>query len=206
MVHKHFKVERRLLCLSFVLTARVFLLFDDSYCCPEISHACFQNTFGRNTPTISIVFLLNMLEGIFVNVNVNLHIFLVTGEECPIPMDATIIIDSSECVSRRNWVHLLNFVQTLVSFFNVSPAGSRIALIQYSTDANVVLKFNTLTGNLLNGAEVTRQIGRLQCLRGSRRTDKGLELADKEVLTPAAGLRNITKVRALTAVRDFTPC
>ena len=117
-------------------------------------------------------------------------------------MDATIIIDSSGCVSRRNWVHLLNFVQTLVSFFNVSPAGGRIALIQYSTDASVVLKFNTLTGNLLNGAEVTRQIGRLQCLRGSRRTDKGLELADKEVLTPAAGLRNITMVRALTAVRD----
>ena len=121
-------------------------------------------------------------------------------------MDATIIIDSSGCVSRRNWVHLLNFVQTLVSFFNVSPAGGRIALIQYSTDANVVLKFNTLTGNLLNGAEVTRQIGRLQCLRGSRRADKGLELADKEVLTPAAGLRNITRVRALTAVRDVTPC
>ena len=127
--------------------------------------------------------------------------FVPTGEECPIPMDTTFIIDSSGCVSRRKWIHVLNFVQTLVSFFNVSPSGGRIALVQYSTNANVVLKFNTLTGSLLNGAEVNRQIGRLRCQRGFRRTDKALEMVHKEVLTSAAGLRNVSRVNSLIALR-----
>lgn len=127
--------------------------------------------------------------------------FLSTGEECPIPMDTTFIIDSSECLSRRDWTRLLNFVQTLVSFFNISPSGGRIALVPYSSTAKVVLKFNTLTGSLLNSAEVNRQIGRLQCQRGFRRTDKALELADKEVMTSAAGMRNISRVNKFTTLR-----
>ncbi|CAH3170621.1 unnamed protein product, partial [Porites lobata] len=72
-------------------------------------------------------------------------------EVCPIPMDTTFIIDSSLCDSDSNWNRLLYFVQTLVSFFNVSPSVGRIALVQFSTDARVLLKFNTLSGNLLNG-------------------------------------------------------
>jgi len=110
-------------------------------------------------------------------------------------MDTTFIIDSSLCDSDSNWNRLLYFVQTLVSFFNVSPSGGRIALITYDTDASVTLKFNTLAENLLNSAEVNRRVGLLQCQGGSRRIDKALELAEKEVLTPAGGMRDISKVK-----------
>lgn len=119
-------------------------------------------------------------------------------------MDTSFIIDSSECATRRNWILMLNFIQTLVNFFDVSPAGGRIALLQYSTNANVVLKFNTLTGSLLNGAEVVRKVGRLQCQEGLRRIDKALELADKEILTSAGGMRNISRVNTLTTAM-FSP-
>lgn len=98
---------------------------------------------------------------------------------------------------------MLNFIQTLVNFFDVSPAGGRIALLQYSTNANVVLKFNTLTGSLLNGAEVVRKVGRLQCQEGLRRSDKALEHADKEILTSAGGMRNISRVNTLTTAMFF---
>lgn len=98
---------------------------------------------------------------------------------------------------------MLNFIQTLVNFFDVSPAGGRIALLQYSTSANVVLKFNTLTGSLLNGAEVVRKVGRLQCQEGLRRIDKALELADKEILNSAGGMRNISRVNTLTTAMFF---
>lgn len=127
---------------------------------------------------------------------VNLGFFFVTGEECPIPMDTTFIVDSSGCASRRNWTRLLNFLQTIVSFFNVSPSGGRVAVIQFSTQANVDLKFNTLTGSLLNGAEVNRQMSRLRCQRGFRRIDRGLEVAGKEVLTSEGGLGNNPRVNA----------
>ena len=110
-------------------------------------------------------------------------------------MDTTFIIDSSACDDLGNWNRVQKFVQTLVTFFNVSPSGGRIALIPYSTNANVVLKFNTLTGRLLNGDEVNRRVGLLQCQGGSRRIDKALDLADKEVLTPAGGVRDISRVK-----------
>ena len=110
-------------------------------------------------------------------------------------MDTTFIIDSSACDDLGDWNRVQKFVQTLVTFFNVSPSGGRIALILYSTNANVVLKFNTLTGSLLNGDEVNRRVGLLQCQGGSRRIDKALDLADKEVLTPAGGVRDISRVK-----------
>ena len=89
---------------------------------------------------------------------------------------------------------MLTFVQTLVTYFDVSPSVGRIALVPFSTDANVVLKFNTLTGNLLNGDEVNRRVGLLQCQGGSRRIDKALDKADKEVLTQAGGMRDVSRV------------
>ena len=119
-------------------------------------------------------------------------------------MDTTFIIDSSLCDSDSNWNRLLYFVQTFVTFFNVSPSGGRIALIPFGTDANVVLKFNTLTGSLLNGAEVNRRVGLLPCKGGFRRIDKALDLADKEVLTPKGGMRDISKVKNFSMALHYS--
>lgn len=109
-------------------------------------------------------------------------------------MDTTFIIDSSLC-DVSSWNRLLYFVQTLISFFNVSSSGGRIALIEFSTDAKVVLRFNTLTGNLLNDAEVNKRVGSLQCQSGFRRIDKALELANNDVLTSAGGMRDVSRVK-----------
>ena len=118
-------------------------------------------------------------------------------ETCPIPMDTTFVIDSSVCDDPNNWDRVQKFVQTLVTFFDVSPSVGRIALVPFSTDANVVLKFNTLTGNLLSGDEVNRRVGLLQCQGGLRRIDKALDKADKEVLTQAGGMRGVSRVRVI---------
>lgn len=109
-------------------------------------------------------------------------------------MDTTFIIDSSLCGDNSNWNRLLYFVQTLVTFFNVSPSGGRIAIITFNSNARVILKFNTLSGNLLNSEEVNKRVSLLQCQGGFRRIDKALELADKDVLTSAGGVRDISRV------------
>ena len=109
-------------------------------------------------------------------------------------MDTTFIIDSSVCDDSSNWNRLLYFVKTLVNYFNVSPSGGRIALITFNSDAKVVLKFNTLSGSLLNSTEVNRLVSSLQCQQGYRRIDKALDLAYKEVLSPAGGVRDVSKV------------
>lgn len=109
-------------------------------------------------------------------------------------MDTTFIIDSSLCDSDSNWNRILYFVQTLVNYFNVSSSGGRIALVTFSTDAQVVLKFNNLTGNLLNGDEVNRRVGLLQCSGGFRRIDKALDIVDKEIFASSGGVRDISRV------------
>ena len=112
-------------------------------------------------------------------------------------MDTTFIVDSSLCDSDSDWNRLLYFIQALVTHFNVSPSGGRIALIPFSTGAKAALKFNTLTGSLLNGEEVNKRVGKLECQGGSRRIDKALDLAGNEVLIPTAGMRDVSRVSDL---------
>ena len=110
-------------------------------------------------------------------------------------MDTTFIIGSSGAAcSGSNWNRVLNFVQTLVRYFGVSPSGSHIALIRYSSDPELILKFNSLTGSRLSVSEVNGQVARLVCRPGFNRIDKAIDLADKEVLTSQAGIRDVPRV------------
>ena len=110
-------------------------------------------------------------------------------------MDTTFIIGSSgPACSASNWNRVLSFVRTLVSYFGVSPSGSHIALIRYSSDPDLVLKLNTLTGSRLSVSEVNGQVARLVCRPGFNRIDKAMDLIDKEVLTTPAGMRDVPRV------------
>ena len=125
-------------------------------------------------------------------------------------MDTTFIIGSSGSIgSSRNWIRLLSFVQTLVSVFGVSPSGTHVSLIPYSTDPKLALKFNTLSGSLLSVQEVNRQVARLRWQRGFNRIDKAMELANKDVLTSVDGMRDVPRVNkkhyAKTHVNAFYP-
>lgn len=110
-------------------------------------------------------------------------------------MDTTFIIGSSETAcSGNNWNQVLSFVQTLVRYFGVSPSGSHIALIRYSSDPELALKFNTLSGSRLSVSEVNGQVARLVCQPGFNRIDKAMDLADKQLLTSQAGMRDVPRV------------
>ena len=110
-------------------------------------------------------------------------------------MDTTFIVGSSgTACSGSNWNRVLSFVQTLVRYFGVSSSGSHIALIRYSSDPELILKFNSLTGSRLSVSEVNGQVARLACRPGFNRIDKAMDLADKEVLTSTAGMRDVPRV------------
>lgn len=116
-------------------------------------------------------------------------------------MDITFVIDASMCDDLGNWGRILKFVKTLVTFCNVAPAMGRVALVIFSTDANMVLKFNSLNGNLLNSEEVSKRITALQCEKGSRRIDKALDVVDKQVLTQENGMRDVSRVNIITRLK-----
>ena len=108
-------------------------------------------------------------------------------------MDIAFIIDSSGSIGRRNWVRVKRFVKALVSKLYVSNAAVRVAAIAYSTDPEVVMRFNENQGT----DEVNREFDGMRHQRGYTYTDKALELADRELFQVSNGMRlRVPKVRS----------
>ena len=108
-------------------------------------------------------------------------------------MDIAFIIDSSGSIGRRNWVRVKRFVKALVSKLYVSNVTARVAAIAYSTDPEVVMRFNENQGT----DEVNREFDGMRHQRGYTYTDKALELADRELFQVSNGMRlRVPKVRS----------
>ena len=87
------------------------------------------------------------------------------------------------------------FAINVVNKYDVSEKGSHVAVIMYSTEAKVLVRFNTFNGSYLNNVNITRAIEDGGHQRGLTFIDKALELADKELFTEEAGMRTDTKIR-----------
>lgn len=92
------------------------------------------------------------------------------------------------------------FLERLVDQFEVSETGTHVALIEYSTDASVQLKFDDFKGPALNAVNVKRKVQNVPHTRGFTYIDKALALADKVVFSEANGMRkNVAKVKFFVA-------
>ena len=100
-------------------------------------------------------------------------------------VDIAFIIDSSGSISRRNWERVKRFVKAATSKLDVSSSGARIAAIAYSTDPEVLMRFNDYQGT----DEVNRGFDGMGHQRGYTYTDKALELADRDVFQISNGMR-----------------
>lgn len=113
--------------------------------------------------------------------------------KCRIPLDFAIIVDTSGSVSRRNFQLLLRFIRDIVFGFEISEDFTHIALIEYSTQASVQLKFNDLTGRNINRYSVNRRVNRIPHRKGYTYIDRALRLANEQVFTYEAGMRDYVK-------------
>ena len=114
-----------------------------------------------------------------------------SDNDCATVVDIAFIIDSSGSISRRNWERVKRFVKGATSKLDVSSSGARIAAIAYSTDPEVVMRFNDYQGT----DEVNRGFDGMRHQRGYTYTDKALELADRDVFQISNGMRfNVPKV------------
>ena len=82
------------------------------------------------------------------------------------------------------------FVIDVIGKFDISPDKTHVAGVVYSSDAFVVLKFNTFQRAQLNVVNVTRRFEKMRHLRGLTFIDKALLLADREIFTEAGGMRD----------------
>ena len=73
-------------------------------------------------------------------------------------MDVAFLIDSSGSISFRNLRKVKNFVVELVSKFDISPGGSRAAVVVYSTRATTRIRFTDYSnyGSFANAVQSLR--------------------------------------------------
>lgn len=119
-------------------------------------------------------------------------------DKCKKVFDIAFVVDASDSIGRANWFHKKQFIKRILSSFKIRQDGVRVAVIVYSTEAEVILKFNTLKGGDLNEDQVLKKIELMEWRKGFTFIDKALELADREVFVTSAGMRtDVKKVRKL---------
>lgn len=112
-------------------------------------------------------------------------------------MDFAILVDTSGSISRRNFKLLLTFIRSIVDGFEVSEDHTHIAIVEYSTEATVQLKFNTLPGRKLNKQNVRKIVQAIPHKRGHTYIDRALRRANDELFTIKGGMRDdVRKVRS----------
>ena len=115
--------------------------------------------------------------------------------DCSKAADVAFIVDSSGSIGKTNWERTKRFLMRIVSKLDVGPTTTHIAAISYSTNPEIALRFNTLSGSKLNVDEVVKVLDGLRWQRGFTYIDKALEQAAQGVFTTAAGMRsNVPKV------------
>ena len=104
--------------------------------------------------------------------------------EC-IPTDLAFIIDSSDSIGSTNWARNKRFITLLISKLKIGNENIQISAIAYSTEPEVVLRFNSPQIK----EEVIKKIEGMEWQRGFTYTDKALLLADSELFTASSGMR-----------------
>ncbi|XP_020632434.1 coadhesin-like isoform X5 [Orbicella faveolata] len=110
-------------------------------------------------------------------------------EGCPIPLDFALIVDTSGSIGRRDFKKLLDFIEEIVDEFDISEDGTRIAIVEYSTNPSVQVKFNDFSGAALNAANLKRKVRKIPHNRGKTYIDKALAMANRDVFSAKGGMR-----------------
>ena len=118
---------------------------------------------------------------------------LFTEEACKAIVDLAFLIDSSGSISGRNWRLLKAFIKDAIDAFDVSPKGTHIASVSYSTRAVVNYRFNTLIGDKLNGPGLLKFVDKIRHQRGYTYIDRALTLANEEIFSKKGGMRQEVK-------------
>ena len=105
------------------------------------------------------------------------------------PIDFAFILDGSGSISSNNWIIIKNFVKQIVDHFEVSTDASQFAILEYSSEAKVYLRFNDFSGAQLNGVNVKRRVEEILQSKGQTFIDKALILANQEIFTERNGMR-----------------
>lgn len=123
-------------------------------------------------------------------------------EQCSPNVDVAFLVDSSGSISSKNYQKVKTFVATLAANFNISPRGSRAAVVLYSTQASTVIKFTDFTSS----ATFASAVQRLEHQRGFTRIDLALQRAYYDLFNRRATSRyDVPKLAFVLTDGEQTP-
>ncbi|XP_048581312.1 uncharacterized protein LOC5512067 isoform X7 [Nematostella vectensis] len=156
--------------------------------CPQVD----KPVCGTNNKTYTSECALQV-DACKTNTSIDVQLDKPCPEPCNPAIDMALLVDSSDSIGADGWIKMKNYLTSMLREFDISENRTRLGIIVYSSDAKVIMKFNTLKGKDLSLQGVSSLIKQIEWQRGLTFIDKALMLADKELFTAAAGMRADSK-------------
>ena len=113
------------------------------------------------------------------------HSTALTKPACLIPMDVVVLLDSSSSAGEVGYQSQKDFVLLFSNGIDMSPAGSRIGVISYGSEA----RLDVAPESYDNAASFQWAISDIKFLGGSSRINTAFDLAFNDLFTVSAGAR-----------------
>lgn len=109
--------------------------------------------------------------------------------------DVTFLLDSSGSIHEEGWMNLKEFVVEVIRNLDLSPDKTRVAVIRYSTQAEVVFPFSKYFGESASAslANMRQTIMNLNYVGNKTNITGALKVMRRDVLTPDNGDRSDVK-------------
>ena len=107
--------------------------------------------------------------------------------ECKVPIDLGFLIDASGSIGVSGFKKIRDFVKRIIDAFEISEAGTHVAAIWYSDDAEVAFNFTSLQGDNITRDEVFKLVEGISVTKGKTRIDKALRLAHSDMFSVKGG-------------------
>ncbi|KAH9510226.1 hypothetical protein Btru_043800 [Bulinus truncatus] len=114
-----------------------------------------------------------------------IHCGVVAGDCYNAKLDVVIILDTSGSVDAENFALSIDFIGNILRPLPINPDNVRVALVGYSTEAQVVSYLN----DNMRKDEKIRAVSRYEHTEGSTYTNLALQIVHQEVLTTEYGDR-----------------
>jgi len=122
--------------------------------------------------------------------------------KCESEMDIGIILDASTSVTRRNWDNTLKFVNKLSKIFTIGPKHVKFGVIRFSWFPSMQFSFSD--NKYWSSKSFEDKVSTIRYTYGGTRTDRALEMAEKQLMCSKCGTRKEAH-KALLVITDGVP-
>lgn len=106
------------------------------------------------------------------------------------PADVFFLVDASGSITDKDFSREISFVQNVVDMFDIAEDKTRVGLISFSHDAQLILPLN----NKLSKTKLIEEIAHVPHIAGGTDTSEALRLVRQRGFAPNVARPNIAKI------------